>query len=234
MAEPLLEPIYEKITGSEVPDSDESYVQRRDHYAKNQEKLKEENPWTYGGSQLAGGVSTALIPGVAGAKIAQVSGKGAAHTAKLLEAAEAAKTLSRGEKLFKAGAVGFGYGAAMNPGDKEGEISGLQIKDRLFNGGIGATTGVVVQGGAEAIGKGAQKVGEYFKGKASEKAFKAATGARGKDLIKAKASGEDKELGQVLLDEGAIPVFGTTGRIANRVEKLKEEAGEEVGRLVNG
>jgi len=119
--------------GSKPEDS--TYTQRRDENTKRQQKLSDKNPWTYGGAALAGG----LAAGVA--------------TTGMMPSAGAAAGVGRIRNAAKAGAI---YGAAMNPGDVEGEVNLAQLPERIENAGKGMAIGGALGAGFEGAAKGLQ------------------------------------------------------------------------------
>jgi hypothetical protein len=97
------------------------YLQRRDENLRRQKSLSEENPMASMAGKLAGGVaSSAILPGGAAGGIGKAALQGAAT------------------------------GALYNPGDKEGEMGGLQLADRgtgaMVGGAVGGTMGALQKG----------------------------------------------------------------------------------------
>lgn len=112
--------------------TNKTYEQARDESRANFKAAKDANPWTSTAGELAGGVGTALIPG--------------------LGAANAAKTL-RG-----AATLGAGLGAATGLGQSEAkDAQGLAV-DTLSGAGLGAGFGAAGFGAA----KGAEKAANWF------------------------------------------------------------------------
>lgn len=259
MAQPVVERVArhlpEWMVGSEVKNTKLSdtapleqvlaegpgYIESRDKNIQRQQALQAENPIAYGAGNVVGAVGSSMIPGVAAKNLGlleRIKAMGAAKEVALGPLTKGA-TQAKAVKDFTTpilqnGVTAGTIGLVANPGDTEGQKSGMQIPERIQNAKEMAGLGMLISGGLQTAGAGVGGVSNYFSKKANEKAFKAATGARGKDLQMARQAGDDQELGRVLLDEGAIPILGTTGRIANRVENLKEKAGQEVGRLIKG
>jgi len=184
--------------GFKLPD--ETYLSARDAHLKRLAGQKEKNPWTAGLSELAGGISS----GIASSPLMG----GQAATA--------------GGRLINAAKTGAAIGIAANPGDTEGELSPVQLKERAINGIKGGAIGLGVQGGAEVIGKAApfvsdnaRKAGLYLKKKAEQFAENA-TGATGKQ-----ASEFADDAGRQLLDRKIV-------RFGDSQEKIAERAGEAV------
>jgi hypothetical protein len=184
------------------------YVEARDKNIKRGQEQAEAHPTASAVGTAAGIGASLLVPGQA-----------------------VAKGASLGSKVAKGAKAGAAYGAAMNPGDTEGEIDPLQITERGENAAKGAAAGGTVAAAASILGPLSQKAASWFESKANEKAV-AALGGGKRATEKLQRSGRDQQLGRTLLDEGAIPILGTPKRIAGRVDALKEKAGQEVGELV--
>jgi hypothetical protein len=136
-------------------------------------------------------------------------------------------------RAAKGAVAGGALGGLQNPGDVEGDITVMPM-ERLKNATGGAVLGglapPIIAGASALVGKGA----DALKTAASERAFRALGRNNPKAMQAAVNSGQNVAIGRELLDEGAIPILGTPGRIASRVDKLKEAAGEEIGGLVKG
>lgn len=174
------------LTGNKVEADD--YVKARDFYNKRQERLKEENPGSFGAGQVAG----TIVSSMPVAKAAQ----GATVAARALQGAGA-------------GAL---YAGLQNTSENEGEIGGLDIGERTKNALYGAATGAGASLGADAIGKGIEKgvqavssikdrAGQYLK-KGAEDLIENATGATRKQ-----AENYREGTGRFLLDN-KIAGFG--------------------------
>jgi len=199
--------------GFRIEQSDPTYVESRDSNIKRQALQRDEHPVASGLGTAAGIVS------------------GGVAMAPLLPVAAGATGLARAAQAAKAGA---GMGALSNPGDKEGEVDVIgDIKGRLGGAALGAAVGPVADKAIGVAGKYAGELGSYLKDKASEKAFRALGRPTPTQMKKMTDSGLNKEIGRELLDEGAIPVLGTPKRISKRVDALKEDAGQEIGDLLD-
>jgi hypothetical protein len=229
--EPVTDRIFNAVTGQNVEKTPWSrmhlgkdYVDARDNNKERLDAEKELHPHAAGAGKLTGIAADMLIGSKLGSYLAGGGGPAGGSSA-----------ANVGEKLYTAAKTGAKtgalLGAAENPGDTEGEVDPAQLyqrgKNALVGGGIGAIAGAAVDG----LGQLSESGSKYFKDKAAEKAFKA-LGPRGLAFEKAMQSGQDQEVGRTLLDEGAIPILGTPGRIASRVDDLKEAAGQRVGELV--
>lgn len=147
-----------------------------------------------------------------------------------LGATKGATTLARMGNAAKTGAA---LGAVANPGDVEGEMDPLQWEARLKNAGAGLVLGGLAQGAAEGAGPLLTAVRNWAGKKAALKATRALGRPTPTQAARMAETGQDVALGRELLDEGAIPVLGTPGRIQGRVEALKEKAGKQIGQIVD-
>lgn len=215
-AEPGFNSFLEKIASTDIGsklmdvpkdakvDVDPSYVNRRDAAIKRQETLKDENPWAYGGGALGG----ALTSAVATAPLA------------------GARALSAGGRIAQGASQGAALGFASNPGDKEGEVDDLQLKDRGINASIGGALGGTFTGGIEGMSAGAKGASNYFGKLANEKAVKAA-GAMKSDF-KNMDTAKVQSMGKDLLDDGIVTPFARPKVIS---ERLQTKQGELISKL---
>lgn len=191
-----------KELGIKVEGPKDDYIAKRDANLKRRELQKKENP----NAHLIG-------TGIGIGASAVLGGK--------MLPAQKLKDLTRLQRIVKAAKAGAGAGAIYNPGDKEGEISGLQLGDRAKNAALGAAIGAGAQGGLEVVGSGGKKLAKWgskkLKDLAEEKAAKAA-GAIQKDFNK---YGEDnlKRVGRQLLDKKIVKPFSTPKAINEAVEE---------------
>lgn len=126
----------EKLTGT--------YAQHRDRARDANDAAREAHPWTYGGAELAGGVSTAFVPGVSavrGASLANIAARSAAF----------------------GGVAGAGYSEA-------DDIGGV-ARDTVMGATIGAAlppalrgVGMAGKGAVNVAAKGGRKVLSSFGG----------------------------------------------------------------------
>lgn len=208
--QPAMNKALDLVTGNDVYHSDDStYLNRRDQNIDRQDTQKKEHPIASTIGTVGGIGASALVPGAA-----------------------IAKEASLGAKMLQGGKSGLMLGALANPGDTEGEIHPIQPAARLVNAGIGFGIGTAAPAVMKVAGTAADKVKNYLSNKAALKATRALGRPTPTIATKMAKSGQDVELGRTLLDEGAIPVFGSTGRIANRVEGIKDKAGQEIGDLL--
>lgn len=205
-----------KITQSSYP----GYVQTRDANIKRQDQQKKDFPWSTAAGTAAGLLGGGLmIPVGAPAKLA------GGMVGPVTRGADLANKVWQGAK---AGGI---MGAAMNPGDVEGDVT-LMPAERAKNAALGFGLGGGLPIAASLLGRGKEAAIGILGKKAEEKAFRSLGRGTPQAMQKMVSSGENRAIGRELLDEGAIPVLGTPGRIAGRVEGLREKAGEQVGSLV--
>jgi hypothetical protein len=197
------EPYAAKLYNSFKPEDEQiqvepDYVKRRDLENKHTEKLNEENP----GSALIGKgagmvLSTAAMP--------------------FMGAAKGANALTR---IATSAATGGIMGAAMNPGEEEGKISGSQLEDRAWNAAKGAGIGFGLQSAGEVASKGfdAAKRGAQFI----------------KDAIKQKMNASEiKEAAKALGIEITPGMLNETGGHVQRLEQSLSESPSMWGKQVN-
>lgn len=200
-----------KKQGFDIQEKESSYLDRRDENLKRLEKEGEEHP-------IASGVGTGL--GILGSAAIPVG--------------VAAKGATLGAKALAGAKTGALMGGLANPGDTENEINPLQVGGRLQNAAIGGAIGGALPVGFDKASKASAKVSAYLKDKAERKAFRSLgrqpMTQRMKDFIK---RGKHVEMGRELLDDNAIPFFGTTDRIKSRVSNLKEQAGKAIGNAID-
>jgi hypothetical protein len=202
--------------GFNIVAPEQSYLEMRDENIARQEAQAKENPRAAMAGTAAGVATGLLIPGANAAK----AGQGLSGLSKVAAVAKSGA---------KSGAL---IGAAANPGDVEGEYNIAQIDRRLLNAAIGTATGASFSALSEIATTYGPKAAEAVYRYAREKAVK--TLGPGKKAFEVlKKSGQEQELGKELLEQGAIPILGTPGRIAKRVDKLKEKAGVEIGDLID-
>jgi hypothetical protein len=197
-----------------IDQPEQGYIDRRDRYIQEGQRLSEENPV----SSFAGNAAGALTSGVAtGAGLAGMFGKAA----------------SLAGRAGQAAASGVIYGAIRNPGDTEGEINLLQLEDRAKNAAKDAVTGLVTQGGletAKAIGKGIKGAGKNLKTYSQFKALKG-SGAMLKDFRKAVGNKKASELGQAVIDNKLMQYGDDVADIAKRSESAMKESGKKIGKI---
>lgn len=208
-AEKVMTPILNVFTGNDV--KSDGYIESRDKNRKRIEELSAENPKSAVAGKVAGILNQAPI-----------------LAAKAVQGAGAAK------KIYNAAKVGAAYGSAQNPGDIEGELSPVQLKDRAYNAGVGAVTGVVAQGlveGAPVVAKAAKGAAGWLKEKAERAAFKA-LGPYARDALKAADRGEIEAIGRVLIDKGILKGAPNYETIAARAKEATGKTGAELEAII--
>lgn len=188
----------------------DTYIQARDKNIARQTQQSKDNPWAARLGTGLGFVGGGLV----------------------MPSAALAKGATLGARALSAAKAGAALGALQNPGDVEGDISFMPM-ERAKNAGIGAAIGGLSVPAIEFAGKGAKAASDWLTDKASLKAFRALGRPTPTNQAKFTDTGMDKAIGRELLDEGAIPVLGTPGRIKARVEPMKEQAGKAIGDLLD-
>lgn len=125
--------VYDRISGKSE-DIVKAYQEARDKARGRYEKARQDNPMSYMGGEIAGGVGTAFVPGMGWANAA----KGAGLATKL------------GKAAASGAAIGLGQGTADLT---KGDVSGV-----LGDAAIGAGTGAATQGVLSAAGAGLRQL----------------------------------------------------------------------------
>jgi hypothetical protein len=189
---------------------DPSYTQIRDEFIARNQRLQETNPGAMLTGQVAGGLSSGLAAGALGGT---------------------AKAATLGQRALSAAKTGAAIGAIRNPGDTEGEVDLLQLRDRLKNTSQDALTGLIAQGGAEGVAKLAkaiQAAPAAIKDFSQAKAFKA-SGAMLKDFRKAYGRGRVGELGQTMIDNKIVALGDDVADVAKKAEVMRQSVGGKIG-----
>lgn len=226
-----------KGQGFSIQQPEDTYINRRDDNIRRMEMEQKENPKSFLGGQLAGAIATSpmagkaigAIPGMA--KLASLGKAG-------VDAAGVATKGSALARIAQSAATAGAMGAVQNPGDTEGQMSGLQLGERAENAGKSALLGGALQGGVEGVSKGIQVIKGMpdFLNEFAEKRGAAATGlskAEAKAAIKADPSGMEgkklKELGRYVLDNKIVQVGDDITDVANRSGTMKKAVGKQIG-----
>ncbi len=202
-----------KKQGFNLPDEN-SYVQNRDANIKRQSLEAEQNPKAALAGTVGGTVAGAIATPVPVPKLGFL-GKG---------------IIGSGLR----GAIGGAeMGAIQNPGDKEGQVSPLQIEERADNTETGAKYGGLIGGGAAA----GQKIGQSLAGAAAgtqkiaqTAAFKS-SGAMLRDFRAAAPKGDVEKIGQFMLDNNLVEAGDSVKDVAEKAESLRSSAGEELDKI---
>jgi hypothetical protein len=199
-----VEPYTAKLYNAFVPDEEEiqvepDYVKRRDAENKRTEELREQHPGSFYTGTGLGAVATALVPGV-----------------------NIAKGATWGARALNAGRAGAIMGAAINPGETEGELSGPQVNERIRGAGLGAAMGMGFQAAGDGISTAVQKAPALLR-RLAEKTAVNATGATGKQ-----ASEFSDDAGRELLDRGIVRFGDSQEKIAQRAGKAVDAANDQI------
>lgn len=207
-AEPITDKIFGALTGKEVEDP-RSYVQRRDAAIKRDKDLSESGAYTAGN--------------IAGALAVPTPGTGLIKGGGLL-----AKTAS-------AGLGGALAGALYNPGEKDGEASGLQLEDRanaaLKGGLLGAGSQLLSSGISKASNMWANKGANLEK--ASNMSAVSAIGAQKGDIKKLLNKNQINSVGNFLKEEKLVGPGKTFEDAYNGAQKILKEEGPKIGEVYN-
>lgn len=201
-----------KSRGFTVGQDKPTYIQERDANIKRLEQEAKEHP----GAAAAGSIGGSIASGIAASAAAPIN---------------AASRIGRVLQAAKGGAI---VGALSNPGDKEGEVSGLQIDERAKGAGVGAALAGAGQGlfeGVAKASKGLSNLPSALKSKAEERAFKA-SGAMLKDYRRAGGQGRIEELGRYMIDNGLIKPGSSVEDIAKAAETLKGQHGQAITEIL--
>jgi hypothetical protein len=202
-----------KEQGFQVPE--QSYVNLRDENIKRQEIQAQQNPEKVLGGNILGAITTAPIMAGAG----QAVGLG-----------QKAGALNR----FKDAAIfGAGYGAAVNPGDTEGEVNPIQAGERGINAAKSAAMGLVAQGAGEAVAKGSEAIKKapgVFDKAGNVTAVKS-IGAIGRDMKKLFKNNGASELGDTLIKNNIVSAGDTLEDVAQKALAAKSETGKKIGEI---
>lgn len=188
------------LTGNNVEADD--YLTARDNYNRRQAELQRENPAAFGAGQIAGTIASSMP---------------------VAKAAQGATVAARALQGAKAGAI---YGGLQNTQEREGELGGLDLPERIESAGVGLALGAGSSLAGDAIGKGMRvgaksvsaarnKIGERLK-KSAEQLAENATGA-----TRVQAEKFRDGSGRYLLDNKLVG-FGDTA------ETIAEKAGASI------
>lgn len=216
----LVEDPYSKLVmakGSqeEKPKLDDIAI--RDEINKEMQARLAEHPVAGTAGMIGGAIGSGLAGGAA-LKGAGLVSKGA-QTAGLLG------------RTLKAGASGAAIGAAQNPGDVEGERSGLQAQERLGNAAFGGLMGAGGQLAGEAVaagGRAIKKAGEGLIERGKGAAIKA-SGAMLKDFRQILGKGQVDDIANEMYNKKLIRPGANFESIAEESAALKQAAGKKIG-----
>lgn len=185
----------------------DAYETRLKPSRANYDELKHDNPKTFAGGSVAGGVLTSFVPVAGFAKGATVA-----------------------QNVRKAAALG----ALAGSGTSENSMyeSPSSAKDYAIDVAKGAAVGGLMQGAMTVAGKALTALKpENLRQVAATKALKA-SGYMGKDL-KNMSQGQIRTAGTELLDQGVVTAGSSLRTIADRAEAVKEKAGQAIGHALD-
>lgn len=221
LTEPAETYLLNKITGQNVePDN---YIQAKDQNIARLQSEEEKTPGYFYGGELAGAIASAPLYGKA---LGLIPG---------LAPAEGAGLIKNTAQAAGGGAV---MGAIQNPGDTKGELSTLQVPERMTN----AYTGAVVGGVTGAVASGIKSASDFIFNTPERlqdwsqlKAAKSA-GMMLKDYrqMNARSPSFDpeqriKQVGQAMIDNGLVRPGSTFEDVADKSLQLKQQAGKIIG-----
>lgn len=219
-AEPLITKIGDVVTGQDQSADLPDYAERRDAWIASQLATQKANPKAYLGGQLSGGLTSALAVPMG--------------------------TLAKGASLGKTVAASMGAGAAIralqNPGDVKGEVSPLQLEERVKDIGMmvpvpGTEMSVpaaAIDAAVPFIGPGLSKAGQTLRAGAERTAFKS-LGPYAREAMKAFGRGKVNDIGGTMIDTGAVGKMSlpkSYETLAENLKNLKESAGQKLGDTV--
>lgn len=204
--EPISAKIFNAVTGENV--EADPYLQARDANIARMEKQSAENPKSALAGTAAGIIGSAIV----------------APELPIIKGAGALKNIGRGAIM------GAGYGAAQNPGDVPGEVTPLQVGERLSNAKTGAALGAAVGGAGALIDKGAKALkgsAEAARETANAQAVKASGGML-KDFRKLSENDKVDELGKFALDSGIVKAGDSVKDVAEKSDSFRQKVGNEL------
>lgn len=175
---------------------------------------KAEHPYATGVGGVAGGLATALVPGMG-----------------FLNAANKAGTAARVGTAIGAGALAGAGGSEHNPFANYDELKSFG-GDVAAGGAVGGVTQGVLDKVLPGIGRGlTSALPDKLKDVAERRAFKAAVGNQAKFMDEAQKQGRVNSIGRDLLDEGVVG-FGDKARsIADKADTARKAVGGEMDDL---
>lgn len=207
-------PQVEATLRGNIPGS-ESYIRERDRIAKELQKSKSENPW----ASAAG-----MVGGIGGSIVAPA-----------LSAPKAVGTIGRA--LFGVGS-NLASQFLQNPGDVEGQVEPLQLKERAgqvienVQTPIGAiTTLTPLAGVATKVFKPAEQAAFEALGPTAKKAEKAMKMDKIADLGDYEAEFGKKEIGKFALENKLVSMGDTVKDTWNKAVEKQSQIGAQIGDL---
>lgn len=233
-AEKPMSYVLDKITGNHVSDDLPDYAQRRDENITRLEKQEKDHPvastvGTIGGtvaSAIPGAAAIGKLPGMA--KLSTMAPYVAEGTKDATLASKVAALAGRTTAAAGSAAV---QGALSNPGDVEGEVSPLQLRERAMQGGLSAAIAAPLH----MAGEGVSKVGSYISDRMKDKAEKLAFRALGPFKRQVNQNRDEiNAVGREALDSGIVRWKpGSAATIEERAQDATEASGKALGDLTD-
>ena len=200
----------EQVTGVK-PGKGSAYEQARDSARRENAQSAEENPWTYGGAQLAGAMMTPGGPG----------------KAKPLQTV--------GERALQLAGTGAKLGAVSALGASDADTAGGVALDTVEGGAMGGIGGALVGTGVD---KGAAKFQQWLRQRAAEKAVAGVAPTAGlanrlRNKLGIASKDEIRGLGDKILAAKFLKPFGNARSALERVEGTLETGGENIGKFLD-
>lgn len=200
----ITDPLAEKVF--DVPAGDTSYVSKRDKYIAEQERIQKESPMSYGAGFLGGALATPAP--FAGAV------KGSGFLA----------------NVGKAAGQGAITSALYNPGDEKGDVSPLQLGERVKQAGTGAAIGGTAQGTIGLLGKGVKKFTDSKKLKeAADTMAVEALGAKKKHVGQLIDKDLIDDVGEFVRKEGLVRAGESFDDVYTKTGALLDDTGQKIG-----
>lgn len=203
VSEQVTFPIMSAISGQKV--EADPYVQAREAYKQRDVSLQKEAPGSYMAGELAGAVATP-VPGMGLLKSSKVG-------AKLGQAGLAAAQGAIGSALY-------------NPGDVEGEVSGLQLGERLRQGAVGG----LLSGGMAKVGQGISKIAEGS-GTAANWLTTKAMGAQKGDFKRLLKKNEMDEVAEFARKSGIVKMGNNIDEVVGRTDEILKDTGPKIKQI---
>lgn len=200
---PQIKAKIKQIAAGEGFSNDDNYVKRRDQEIADMKERGEKYP-------------VAKAVGTAGGFLAPLLATGGASAA--AEGAEAVPFITRlGKSVLHSAKMGAVYGAAQNPGDKEGVVDPLQLSERVEGAGEGVKFGAKLGVGLPLVAAGIQGAGVPAKWAAQK-------------VGKIFANIGEETTGRYLENPEAINNAPSRENISNRILELKKTADDNVAK----
>lgn len=125
-----------RAQGFKIDQPEDTYLSRRDASVDRMRKESDEHPWLSGAGTVGGVLASGIaLGGAAAPRVVAAEGAGLG-----------ARAAAAGARVYQAAKTGAAMGFLANPGDTKGEISPVQLDERLGNAKTGAIAGGAIQG----------------------------------------------------------------------------------------